>query len=112
MMKSAEKRAALAGYRERKAAMGIYAIHCRASGECWLGRSLDLGKIQNRHWFTLRQGNSPHRTLQAAWQQHGGDGFEFEIVEELEPEEVPYARDRRLKDRLAHWCARLGAAAL
>lgn len=111
-MNSEDRRAALAAYKERKAAMGIYAIRCRASGACWLGQSLDLGKIQNRHWFTLRQGNSPHRSLQTAWQHHGAAAFDFEIVEVMEPEEVPYARDRQLKDRLAHWCAALGAAAL
>jgi hypothetical protein len=57
------RRAAVAAYKERKPRMGIYAVRCAVTGQCWVGRAMDLAKIQNRLWFTLRMGNNTHRTL-------------------------------------------------
>jgi hypothetical protein len=111
-MKAEDRKAATADWKERKTAAGIYAVRCQASGQCWAGRAPDLGTIQNRLWFTLRQGTNPHPTLQAAWQAHGIDNFSFEAVERIEDESIGYVRDRILKDRLAHWCAALGAEAI
>lgn len=111
-MSTAQRKAAIAAYKERKSVAGIYAIRCRASGQCWVGRSLDLGKIENRLWFTLRQGGNPHRSLQTAWQQHGAENFSLEILEALDEEDLDFVRDAQLKDRLAHWRTTLGAEAI
>jgi hypothetical protein len=109
-MKNEQRRAALAAYKERKTAAGIYAIRCTTGDLQWAGAANDLSNIQNRLWFGLRLGTSPHRGLQAAWHAHGGgEGFTFEEVERLDEELEPYLRDRLLKQRLAHWCAALGA---
>lgn len=108
-MRQEERRAAIAACKERKASPGIYGVRCHATGQQWFGRALDLDRIQNRLWFTLRQGNTPHRTLQAAWNTHGPENFTFEIIELVDREELGYARDRILKDRLAHWCAERSA---
>ncbi len=59
-MNREQRKAALTAYRERKAVAGIYAVICHASGQRWVGRALDLGTVQNRLWFTLRQGGYPH----------------------------------------------------
>lgn len=106
------RKAAIAAYKERKSKAGIYAIRCQASGQCWVGRSLDLDKIQNRLWFTLRQNGNPHRSLQLAWQQHGADSFTLDILEMLDEEELDYIRDAKLKERLEHWSRMLGAEAV
>ena len=106
------RRAAIDAYKERKAVAGIYAVRCRASGETWVGRAADLDKIQNRLWFTLRQGGNPHRALQAAWRAHGAEAFAFEVLERLPEEASDYLRASALKDRLAHWRDALGAAAI
>ncbi len=66
---------------------------------------------RNRLWFTLRHGNCPHPTLQAAWTAHGAT-FAMEIIERLDEETLSYVRDRVLKDRLAHWCSAFGAEAI
>lgn len=108
-MKGDERRAAVAAYRERKAEAGIYAVRCAASGEIWVGGAPDLSTIQNRIWFTLRQGSSTHRSLQAAWRAHGAEAFGFEVLERFDEEEVAYVRDRRLKEGAARWAAGLGA---
>jgi hypothetical protein len=111
-VKREDRKAAIAAYKERKAAAGIYAVRCVATGQCWVGRALDLAAIRTRLWFTLRQGNSPHRSLQASWTAHGPDAFSLAPVETLAEESVAYARDRALRDRLAHWAKVLEAEAI
>ena len=107
-----ERKAAGATYRERKAAAGIYAVVCQASGQRWIGRALDLSTVQNRLWFTLRQGSYGHRALQAAWNQHGPDAFSLDIIERLEDETMARVRDAILRDRLSHWRSSFGADAI
>lgn len=110
-MKREDRKAAIAAYKERKVVAGIYAVRCASTGQCWIGRASDLSTIQNQLWFTLRHGNSPHRTLQAAWHAHGVDAFTFREVERLDEEDA-LLRDLLLRDRLAHWRAELGAHAI
>jgi hypothetical protein len=108
-MNGDDRKAAIEAYKERKTAAGIYAVRCRPSGEIWVGRAPDLATIQNRLWFTLRHGSATNRTLQAAWNAHGADGFSFEIVEAIDQEDIAHVRERLLKDRLAHWIETLQA---
>lgn len=110
-MTSARK-AAIAAYKEQKSVAGIFAIRCQATAGVWVGQTPDLAKIQNRIWFTRRQGSHPCRSLQAAWTAHGPDSFAFEECERLEEEDVPYIRDALLKERLLHWRKELGAEAV
>ncbi|MFG1428966.1 GIY-YIG nuclease family protein [Roseixanthobacter glucoisosaccharinicivorans] len=111
-MKGEARKAAVAAYKERKPAAGIYAVRCAPTGQSWLGRARDLATIQTRIWFSLQHGGASNRALQAAWQAHGAEAFTFEAIERLEVEESAYVRDALLKERLAHWRAVLGAAAL
>jgi len=104
-----ERKAAVAAYKERKAVAGIYAIRCASAGLVWVGRSADLSKIENRLWFTLRQGASTYPRLQAAWNAHGREAFSLDLVEALEPEADAYLRASVAKARLAHWAKALGA---
>ena len=73
-MTSARK-AAIAAWKERKSVAGIFVIRCAATSQAWVGQTPDLEKIQNRIWFTLRQGSHTCRSLQAAWAAHGADGL-------------------------------------
>ena len=111
-MQGNERKAAIAAYKEVKVAAGIYVVRCRPTGMRWGGRSPNLSKIQNRIWFTLRQGSHTCRSLQAEWRVHGPDAFILEEVERLDDESSAYLRDRLLKERLAHWVEKLGADAL
>jgi len=99
-----QRKAAVAAYKERKTKAGIFAVTCAATGERWIGRALDLDKIQNRLWFTLRQGSHRDRGLQAAWAAHGPEAFSLEVIETLD-ETLAYVRDRLFAERQAHWCA-------
>ena len=59
---TSDRKAAIAAYRERKTIAGIFVIHSKASAELWVGSAPNLEKIQNRIWFTLRQGLRTGRT--------------------------------------------------
>jgi hypothetical protein len=107
-----DRKSAIAAYKERKAAAGIYVVRCAASGEAWVGQATDLAKIQNRVWFTLRQGGHPCRSLQAAWSAHGEGGLTLGECERLDDEETAYVRNALLRERLLHWQAELGAEAI
>ena len=108
-MQNADRKAAIAEYKKRKAVAGIFAVRCAATGQTWVGRALDMDSIQTRLWFGLRTKGNIHRPLQATWDAHGADSFSFEALETLKDEEIAYVRDGILKDRLAFWKAELSA---
>ena len=108
-MRTEDRKAAVRAYKEREVEGGIYAVRCAASGEVWVGGAPDLAKIQNRLWFTLRQGTNTHRSLQSTWNARGAEAFSFEIVERLDAEEIEYVRDRMMKERLIQWAEQLRA---
>jgi hypothetical protein len=111
-MKGEERKAALAAYKQRKVAAGIYAIRCVLSGQRWVGRARDFSNVQNRLWFTLRQGIHPSRSLQAAWAQHGSGGLIFAELERLGEAALLHNREGALRERLAHWSTELEAEAI
>lgn len=107
-MQKEGRKAAIAAYRDRKVESGVYAVRCVPSGQVWVGSAPDLSTIQNRLWFTLRQGSNTHRTLQAAWAEHGADAFTFEVVERLPDDDNPgHDRAAALKRAHTHWLAKL-----
>jgi hypothetical protein len=111
-MKGEERKAAIAAYKERKRAVGIYLVRCDLSGEVWVGQSPTLDSAQNRIWFTLRHGSNRHPALQKAWSDHGAENFTFEVLERLDDDESPLVRKALLKKRLAHWQSTLHAQAI
>jgi hypothetical protein len=60
---TSDRKAAIAAYKERKTIAGIFVIRSKASAEQWVGQAPNLEKIQNRIWFSLRQGNHTCRSL-------------------------------------------------
>ena len=111
-MKSEDKKAAIAAYKERKTVAGIYAVRCGASGQIWVGPTPNLDTIQNRIWFSLRMGSHSNRDLQGAWATHGETSFTFEPVERLKDEELAYVRETLLKERAAHWRSTMNGSAI
>jgi len=109
---TADRKAAIAAYKERKVTGGVYAARCTATGEVWVGWWPNVATLQNRIWFTLRQGNHPNPGLQAAWRQHGAEQFRFDILEAMDEEASAYVRDAVLKERAAHWRSSLGARSM
>lgn len=111
-MKSDDRKAAIAAYKKRKSAAGIYAVRCATAGQAWVGQTLNLETIQNRIWFSLRAGSHSSRELQSAWTAHGADAFTFEPLEQLKDEELPYVRDPLLKERVVHWRSTLNGSVI
>jgi len=109
---TSNRKAAIAAYKERKTIAGIYVVRCAATSQAWVGQSPNLEKIQNRIWFSLRQGAHTCRSLQAAWTAHGPDSLTFAECERLEKEEIAYVRDALLKERALHWRTELRAMAI
>lgn len=109
-MEKDRKRQLARDYKERKVTPGVYAIRCASTGEVWVAPSRNLDTQQNGIWFGLRLGSHPNKALQAVWNAEGETAFAFEIVERIEEEDLtPYLLDALLKERIAHWRAKLGA---
>jgi len=112
-MQKQERKAAIAAYKERKAVPGVFAVRCDASGEAWVGAWADVDTIQNRIWFSLRQGAHHNRDLLTAWKKHGEDQFRFEVLERLdEKDDAFFTPNAFLKTRAAHWLQSLEAKPL
>jgi len=109
-MDKQSRRDAIRDYKERKISHGVFAVRCAGSGEVWVGVAPNVGQMQKRIWFGLRQGGHPNPAMRAAWAAHGEAAFSFEVLEELDTDPLgPLGRDSLLKDRAAHWRAELGA---
>lgn len=111
-MDKSERKAAIDAYKRTSRIAGIYAVRCEQTGQCWVGQTQDLSKIQNRIWFSLRQGSDRIPSLLTAWKEHGADAFTFAIMEELKEIESDYVRNNALKERHAHWLKELKAVAI
>jgi hypothetical protein len=108
-MKNADRKAAVAAYKEKKVEAGIYAVRCRPTGQVWVGSAPNLDTIRNRIWFSLGNNGYPGRSLQNAWSEHQPGDFAFEIVERSAEEADAYFRAAELKKRLAEWREKLNA---
>ena len=111
-MQGADRKAAIAAYKEREVVAGIFALRCAETGQVWVGQAPDISAIWNRTGFTLRHGTHLCRELQSAWNARVGEGFVFEELERFDAEALSIGRARILNDRLAHWAATLQAAKL
>jgi hypothetical protein len=106
----ADRKAAIAAYKERKTPWGIFSVRCIASGQVWIGRGMDLDKVENRLRFTLRYGGARPASLQDAWTLHGEGSFVIETLERIEEEEgAGFIRDNWFKARLKFWREELSA---
>jgi hypothetical protein len=106
------RKAAIAAFKKRKTAAGVFAVRCAASGQTWVGQTLNLDTVQNRIWFSLHVGGNANPDLKSAWVAHGAGAFSFEPLEALEDEELPYVRDTLLKERAIHWRTVLKASVM
>jgi hypothetical protein len=109
-MDKQSRREAVREYKERKVAIGVFAVRCAPTGQAWVGTSKDLDQQQNRIWFGLKTGGHPNRELQAAWRAHGEAAFAFEPLEVLDTEGASrMGVDMLLKDAEARWRETLSA---
>jgi hypothetical protein len=108
-MKAEAKKEAVRAYKERKPAVGVFAVRCAASGEAWVGQSRTVDTHANRLWFSLRLGNSPSASLQEAWKRHGEAAFSYEVLGLLTEEETAVTPEKKLAELRDMWAAELRA---
>src|SRR5580698_6360333 len=89
MIARAERREAARQFKERKPSPGIYALRCSTTGISWVDSSPNLDAAQNGQFFQLRQRLHRNKELQAEWNAHGEESFEFVILETLSEETSP-----------------------
>ena len=83
-------------YKNHPPPMGIFQITNIQNGKIFIDSSLNLPGVINRYKFQLRFLGQPNKELQADWDTYGEDAFEFEIIDELDPDTVSskdYARE-------------------
>lgn len=95
-------------YKQNLRPMGIFQIRNTVNEKFFIGSTLNLPGIFNRHEFQLKMGGHPNKILQADWNEFGAENFEFEILEEVFPRENPeydYAADLEVLEDL--WLEKL-----
>jgi hypothetical protein len=111
-MDPSARKEAIKEYKARKPFRGAFALRCTATGHVWVGSSPNLDAIRNRLWFSLRQGNHQDTALQEAWNKHGAESFQYEVLEKLDDDLCPIEVSDLLKEKKLHWVAKLGARKL
>src|SRR5262245_45518316 len=84
-----KKRVLKRDYKQNHRPMGVFQIRNLVNEKVFLGTSLNLPGIFNRHQFQLQMGGHPNKALQNEWNQYGCNNFVFEILDELTPREDP-----------------------
>ena len=104
-----DRKEIIRAYKARATPRGVFAIRCVATGEVWVGSSMNLDGARNRLWFTLGSGSYKDASLQARWNAHGEKAFQYEVLEKLDDEVSALRAGDVLKERTSHWLAHLGA---
>jgi hypothetical protein len=109
MIPKVERKEAIRQFKERTASPGIFALRCRATGRSWIDSSPNLDAAQNGQFFQLRQRIHRNKDLQAEWNTHGEEAFEFTVLEAL-PEDTPPLNLRDLlTERKQAWTQQISA---
>ncbi|HEY0459339.1 MAG TPA: GIY-YIG nuclease family protein [Pyrinomonadaceae bacterium] len=74
-------------YKETTQPSGVFQIRNLQNEKIFVGSSLNLEGIFNRHRFALNAGSHQNKALQADWNEAGAENFAFEILEEIQPRE-------------------------
>jgi group I intron endonuclease len=67
---------------------GAYLITCTATGERYVGGSVDMSKRINSHLSALRCGSHSNPRMQERYNEHGPDKFVCKYLEKCSPEQV------------------------
>jgi len=110
MVRKVNRREISREFKQRATEKGVFALRCKASGEMWVSASADLAASRNGVFFMLRNGMHGNRAMQAAWNQHGADAFEWEVVEGFEADMPALALRDAMRDRQKYWEKELGAS--
>lgn len=82
--------------RRRATVRAVYEIRCNATGEVYIGQSVEPKDRFSHHKSDLRRGTHHAKALQAAWDEYGNDNFSFRVLED----EIPIVC---IDSREQHW---------
>ena len=103
--KVVDKKALKRQYKETLRPMGVYQISCLMNEKMFIGSSMNLDGIINRHKFELNLGKHKNFALQKDWNHFIPEDFAFETLEVLEPREgLDYAEELEFLEDL--WLAK------
>ncbi len=74
-------------YKQTLRPMGVFQIRNTTNEKVFVGSTMNLDGIFNRHEFQLKTGVHPNKILQADWNEVGAENFAFEVLEEISPRE-------------------------
>jgi len=112
MTERVSRKQAIQDYKNRPPDRGVFAVRCAASGQVWVGASMDLTPSHNAIWFALRLGRHRNAALQAAFLAHGEGSLHFEILERLDKDMEPMAVRDLLTVKTRHWAEQYDAPIL
>jgi hypothetical protein len=95
-------------YRNTIRPMGIFQLKNLVDGKVFIGSSLFLDTVYNKHFFQLKMNSHMEKQLQEDWNKYGEANFEFSVLDTLKPVDDPsydYAED--LKILLDLWMDKL-----
>jgi len=75
-------------YKEQKRLGGVFAIRNTVKNRLLLDATVDLQSRKNRFDFSMQMGSCIDLKLQKDWEVQGGEGFVFEVLEELAKKET------------------------
>lgn len=84
-----DRKARIRDYKRTPQPAGIYRVRNKVSGRALIGATMNLEGRLNRHRFQLKTGTHPIPELQADWNRHGPDAFEFTVLDTLKPRDEP-----------------------
>lgn len=84
-----DRKALTRQYKDTPRSIGVGIIRHRASGKALVVSGQDIPALLNRHMAQLRLDTHRNRALQADWNEHGADAFEFAVLDNLKPRDDP-----------------------
>lgn len=82
----------------RQPMIGVYLVRNTVNNMVYVGSSSDIERRIATHRSQLRTGKHPSKKLQAAWDEHGEDSFEFVQACSCEEKHLVNTEQRYIKD--------------
>jgi hypothetical protein len=76
-------------YQQDRRPGGVFQIRNLANEKVLVVAGLEVQGLINRHRFSLEMGGHQNTALQADWKEFGGQGFAFEILDQILPRADP-----------------------
>lgn len=83
-------------YSQKQFRIGVFQIRNTVNGKIFVGSSVNLDAIWNRHRSELKLGGHRNEQLQKEWKEFGEDNFKYEILSEIDEkpgENIDYAKE-------------------